>query len=147
MGKRGPHVKVEAKKAVSLSTPLPPSWLDAQALKRWEQLIPELDELGVLNRVDFGVLARYCSIWSQWVDCLAVIQIKGIKQHVLSSQGDYEKESVEFSASKKLHDSMMKIEESLGMNATSRKTLAISEKEKEEVNPFEVLRLSLKKSG
>jgi len=46
-----------------------PEWLmkDMRALAMWNHLYPILREMGVLTVVDAGVLASYCSAYSDWV--------------------------------------------------------------------------------
>jgi P27 family predicted phage terminase small subunit len=43
-----------------------PSWLDTEAKAEWRRISAELDRLGLLTRIDRGVLTRYCAAWSLW---------------------------------------------------------------------------------
>lgn len=44
--------------------PSPPSWLDREAKAEWNRVVPALDELGVLAKVDRAIVATYCTAWS-----------------------------------------------------------------------------------
>ncbi len=46
--------------------PEPPEWLDEAAREKWEELLPLLDRMGILARIDGDALARYCDTWSWW---------------------------------------------------------------------------------
>src|SRR5574341_2581882 len=44
--------------------PSPPPDLDAYALEEWERIVPDLDIMGILSRVDQTALAAYCDAWA-----------------------------------------------------------------------------------
>jgi len=44
--------------------PARPDWLDAEAAAKWDELVPELEALGLLTIVDGDCLAAYCVAWS-----------------------------------------------------------------------------------
>src|SRR5262249_38927021 len=43
-----------------------PSWLDADAKRKWRALVPELERLGLLTVVDGDALAAYCQAWAEF---------------------------------------------------------------------------------
>ena len=47
-------------------TPDCPDWLDADAKTKWFELVPRLEQMGVLTLVDQGAVARYCHLWVRW---------------------------------------------------------------------------------
>ena len=53
------HSKNEPKPAPSL--PVPPEWLQGRALEAWESVAGSLATLGVITRLDVGVLASWAS--------------------------------------------------------------------------------------
>ena len=67
--------------------PAVPGWLDREAKAEWKRITPELNRLGLLSRLDRGVLALYCDAWSKWVsargsiDALIVQGTKGDRKH------------------------------------------------------------------
>jgi P27 family predicted phage terminase small subunit len=46
--------------------PKMPSWLSAAAKAEWKRRIPELNALGVLQKVDVTILAMYCTDFAEW---------------------------------------------------------------------------------
>jgi len=66
-GKGGkPLEKCEPKPKIG--TPERPEWVDGEARKCWDQLVPQLHEVGVLTVIDGNALARYCATWVRWKD-------------------------------------------------------------------------------
>ena len=47
-------------------TPLCPHWLDADAKAKWNELVPKLEQMGVLTLIDQDAVARYCHLWVRW---------------------------------------------------------------------------------
>lgn len=44
-----------------------PDWLVGDAREEWERIVPELDRLGVLTRVDNSVLIGHCATYGEIV--------------------------------------------------------------------------------
>jgi P27 family predicted phage terminase small subunit len=59
------------------SMPKPPDWLGEKELKLWNELAPELNEIGVLTRIDAGQFAFYCFITAQASDLAVYIRENG----------------------------------------------------------------------
>lgn len=55
----------------------PPTWLDAAAKRTWNELVPELQKVGVLAVVDRGALAIACQSYADIVD--ARKKLRGVK--------------------------------------------------------------------
>lgn len=55
-------------------TPTAPAWLDTEAKAEWRRVVPELDRLGVLAKVDRAALATYCAAWSKFVQAEQLLQ-------------------------------------------------------------------------
>lgn len=47
--------------------PEPPDWLDEEARTEWNRVVPDLESMGLLSRIDRSALAAYCSVWSKYV--------------------------------------------------------------------------------
>jgi P27 family predicted phage terminase small subunit len=47
--------------------PSAPSWMEREAKAEWRRIVPELDRLGVLAKVDRAALTTYCSAWAKFV--------------------------------------------------------------------------------
>ena len=59
-------------------TPGIPTWLSNEARAEWRRVVPELDKLGLLARVDRAALATYCETWSTFVAAERLIHEHGI---------------------------------------------------------------------
>lgn len=92
MGRRGPRptptkvLELRGSKRAKLNrgepkpgpgVPEAPSWLDDESRAVWEQLVPQLEEMAVLSKIDALALARYCVLWTQWVKATKFVQRHG----------------------------------------------------------------------
>jgi len=55
-----------------------PEVLDSFGRAEWDRILPELDSLGVLARVDGAALMLYCSAYSQWVRAEVEVEFHGM---------------------------------------------------------------------
>ena len=53
--------------------PACPEWLNAEAKAEWARLVPDLETMGLLSRLDRPALAAYCQAWSRWVQAEAQV--------------------------------------------------------------------------
>lgn len=101
MGKRGPVPKPSAVKKkhgtyrpsraakdemtneVPLGRPVAPSWLDDEARKEWDRVVPILEKARVLTEADQAILASYCSAHSLSVKATRAYQKEGLMQRPL----------------------------------------------------------------
>jgi P27 family predicted phage terminase small subunit len=44
-----------------------PVWLKKESAEEWDRIIPILDSMGVLSRLDRAVVADYCTVWGRLV--------------------------------------------------------------------------------
>ncbi len=86
-------------------SPRCPSRLSPGARKVWQAIVPLLDGMGVLTKVDGFVLERYCELYCHWgqTDDLPLLL--------------------------KLNDALLKIEREFGMTPSSRPRLHVAPKE------------------
>jgi P27 family predicted phage terminase small subunit len=63
-----------ARVTASPGVPDVPDWLDDEARAEWERIVPDLDRLGVLAKVDRAAVATYCSAWSKFVAAEQLLQ-------------------------------------------------------------------------
>jgi P27 family predicted phage terminase small subunit len=64
-------VKVEA------HVPRCPDWLSPLARKEWRRTTRELAKVGLMTRLDLGLLAAYCEAMAQAIECDKYIQDQG----------------------------------------------------------------------
>lgn len=67
--------------------PDPPVWLDAEGLAVWNEITPMLDEMGVLTRIDGLALARYCSLWADWIRARQFVSRHGTTYPIKDGNG------------------------------------------------------------
>lgn len=58
--------------------PVPPSTMIPEAREEWERIVPELEQMGVLTKIDRTALASYCMAYARWVQAEADITAHGI---------------------------------------------------------------------
>lgn len=54
-----------------------PEWLTGEAVVAWDYVVPLLLGAGVLTPLDGLTLATWCTTWSRWRACLAVLERDG----------------------------------------------------------------------
>lgn len=93
MGQRGPAPKPTAlkllagnpgKRRLNTSEPQPPrgapgcpTWLDTEAKAEWRRIVPELERLGLLTKVDRAALAAFCQAWSDYKAAVQAVRQDG----------------------------------------------------------------------
>lgn len=56
----------------------PPEWLDEEALKEWERIVPLLDSVKVLTEPDLLALANYCTTASVAINATKKVNAEGL---------------------------------------------------------------------
>jgi P27 family predicted phage terminase small subunit len=74
-GKR--PLPVNEPKPVPIAPPCP-AHLDSRAKKEWKRIAPELEQLGLLTRIDMAALAAYCQSYGWWAEAGAQIKKHGM---------------------------------------------------------------------
>jgi P27 family predicted phage terminase small subunit len=57
--------------------PVCPDWLDGEAQREWDRVVPRLVRLGLATELDQALLAAYCAGWSQWRRATEVVAREG----------------------------------------------------------------------
>ena len=110
-----------------------PSCLGDAARKEWQRLSKELAELGLLTRLDRGLLAAYCQAHALWVEAVASIARYGT---MVKSPNGYPMQSPYVAVANKQVDIMVRIAAELGMTPSSRTRIRVGDKAP--ADPFEV---------
>jgi P27 family predicted phage terminase small subunit len=102
MGKRGPaptpsdilRLRGSWRGAVNKDEPKPekgapecPDWLDDYAKEAWSQLVPLLEAMGVLTKIDGHALAILCQTWARWRKAEEFIEQNGEVYPVKDADG------------------------------------------------------------
>jgi P27 family predicted phage terminase small subunit len=55
-----------------------PTWLPAEGKAEWRRVVPELDRIGMLTKVDRAALAAYCAAWALLVRATRDVEANGL---------------------------------------------------------------------
>ena len=64
-----------------------PTWLATEAKAAWKQLVPQLEQIGILTRIDGHALAVLCQTWARWRKAEQFIQDHGETYPVKHTDG------------------------------------------------------------
>ena len=96
--------------------PSRPAHLHGAAAIEWNRVVKELQEMGVLTRVDRAVLASYCVAYGHWVDAEQHLQEEGA---VIETTFGNKVQNPYLSISKRSMDQMVKFAAEFGMTPSS----------------------------
>jgi phage terminase small subunit len=48
--------------------PEAPEWMLPEAQREWGRVIAEMENLGIITKLDRSMLAAYCQMWARWVE-------------------------------------------------------------------------------
>lgn len=142
MGSRGPAPTPTAKLRLSGSwraktrtnepepdraRPTCPAWLRPEAKACWKRIVPQLEAMGVLGRIDRNALARYCELWARWRECAEFVQKHGETYPMKSKDGRVIglASFPQAKAMQSLSETLRKLEAEFGMTPAGRARLAI----------------------
>ena len=97
--------------------PACPSCLGDEARKEWKRLARELGDLGLLTRIDRGMLAAYCQAHALWVEAVRSIERYGT---MVKSPNGYPMQSPYVAVVNKQVEIMGRIAAEFGMTPSSR---------------------------
>ena len=111
-----------------------PEWLDKEAKKEWERILPLIKELPVKD-LDKGLLATYCQTYSNYKNATLQLEKEGMvieteRGTKLSSYYTVQRDSV---------NTMNSICPKLGLTVESRLKILAPSNDKEKTDPFEDL--------
>lgn len=99
-----------------------PDWLDAQGRKMWELLVPELESMRSLKRIDYFALESAVSAWSLAVQCRRRIKKYGI---TVKTSGGFPVQRPEIAIEKGARQTFHKFATELGLTSAARVRLGI----------------------
>ena len=76
MGARGPLPKPNARRrnrrevtgTATVGRPTMPGDLPTEAKAEWRRVVPELERMAYITRLDRALLIRYCTAWADWLE-------------------------------------------------------------------------------
>jgi P27 family predicted phage terminase small subunit len=106
------------------ATPTCPAYLGAEARKEWKRLSKELASLGLLTRLDRGLLAAYCQAHALWVEAVASIERYGT---MVKSPNGYPMPSPYVAVANRQVDIMVRIAAEFGLTPSSRTRIRVGD--------------------
>ena len=85
-GERGPlpnpvarrrNKRPETGREILVGRPTLPRTLTGEAAAEWRRVVPQLEQAGLIAKVDRAVLIRYCTLWADYVEIDANLQTTG----------------------------------------------------------------------
>jgi P27 family predicted phage terminase small subunit len=102
---------------------VPPAYLVGPSLDKWNEVLPGLLATGVVTNADIETLARYCTMYEQFLFCLAEIRA-GRDQIPVNDPETGELLSIKSTPAglnmHKLAASMLRIEQEFGLTPSAR---------------------------
>ena len=138
MGKRGPKPEPTiltlakgnpGKKRINTREPRPksgniqpPKYLSGESLKCWKAITPGLIDSGVMTEADVPTLARYCTMYEQWLRYLADIRAGNDVTTGYNPDGSvkYQQSSPAATMGLKLATALLRIEQEFGLTPSAR---------------------------
>lgn len=99
-----------------------PRWLSGDAKKIWREIIPQLDQMGVLCRIDRNAVARYCTLWARWREAEEFIAEKGAVYARRDSEGRVKSfaQWPQVAIAEKLATQLLRLEQEFGLTPSAR---------------------------
>ena len=144
MGKRGPAPtpsailklrgswRADANKAEpkpKAGRPKCPAWLDAYGKAAWKQLVPQLDEMGVLAKIDAQALTLLCQTWAKWRRAEEMIQKHGEVYPIKTDAGEvkYLQQSPYVAIARAAGEQLARMYREFGMTPSARSRIEVPE--------------------
>lgn len=122
--------------------PRAPAWLDAEAKVKWKELVPQLERMGVLARIDRDALARYCDTWAWWRRMRAFIDQKGETYLLRDDEGKpkYIQQLPQVAIAHKLATQLTRLEAEFGLTPAARSSIHLTVAPDRPLDAFERMR-------
>lgn len=151
MGKRGPMKKPSNLKVFKRpcretpnemqippmeGMPIAPEYFDAEATKVWNTSVCRLMELDMLRDTDIPLLETYCLQCSMLAKSAKSLKKEGLTVMVTTKSGSYEIPSPHIKIYNTANTQIQKIAAHFGFSPSTRASISMPEKPKDEDNPF-----------
>jgi P27 family predicted phage terminase small subunit len=111
-----------------------PDWISAEAKSAWEQLIPQLEQMGVLTRIDGFALTVLCQTWAEWKKSSEFVAKHGVAYPIKDDEGNitYFQQFPQVAIMHKTAATLDKYFASFGMDPAARSRITVNEPKQEE---------------
>jgi len=108
----------------------PPDWVTGKSLEKWQEVVPKLVGMGVMTNADIDTIARYCTMYEQFVKYLEQVR-RGLDVLVIrddKGKVKYMQSTPAATMMTKLAASMLRIEQEFGLTPSARTGIATTQK-------------------
>ncbi len=111
----------------SPTRPPRPRWLSADAKRMWRWLVPQLDRMGILQKIDGPLLCRYCQTWAKWKTVAEFLDKYGDTYIIKDAQGQPRifMPFPQVAMFSKLSNNLSRMEQELGMSPSARSRIQV----------------------
>ena len=111
---------------VPVEIPDCPSHLDAGAKREWKLIVPELERLGLIAKIDKAALAIYCVAYSRWESAEKELKKLGVEALTLKTPSGYIQTSPLLQISNKAQEQIRSSLADFGMSPSARSRVSIT---------------------
>lgn len=118
--------------------PYCPRWLSKRAKEEWKRIVPELEKLGLLTKIDMAALAGYCQAYARWREAEEILEREGLTmEHTNKAGATNVSLHPAFFAAQKYLAQMKAFATEFGLTPSSRSRINLPEqKEEDEFEAF-----------
>ncbi|MBI5289269.1 MAG: phage terminase small subunit P27 family [Chloroflexi bacterium] len=105
-----------------------PAWLNPDARAAWDELLPMLEGMGVLARIDGRALSRYCHLWARWRKAEMFIAERGEMYPIKDDSGQVKcfQQWPQVAIAHRLAQQLTRLEQEFGMTPSARARLQLA---------------------
>jgi len=104
-----------------------PQWLDAAARAEWSRVVPLLDAMGLVGKVDRAALTGYCVAYSRFTQAEQILNRRGLTMEMFTKAGGfYEMQRPEVAIAQKYLAIAKAFCAEYGMTASARGRMSIA---------------------
>ena len=130
--------RLPPKTTLGKSPPVMPSYLSPRAQAVWQKIVPDMERLEILDRIDEDILAQYCSAQAKYLMADSMLDDPD-DFSITSNRGE-----VMLSQWYKIYDKeasrVARLADKLGLTPSSRRRLELEFKREETKDPYDAFR-------
>jgi P27 family predicted phage terminase small subunit len=107
--------------------PTCPDWISDEAKHAWRYILPKLERMGVLSRIDRNALTRYCQLWGRWKQAELFIAKHGDTYPIKDESGKIKclQQFPQVSIAHQLAAQLTRLEQEFGMTPSARSRIPL----------------------
>lgn len=110
--------------AIKSKAPEPPEWISGIALEKWNEIVPELERLGIICKLDRALLITFCCTWQTYRESCDLIAKEGI---VITGHRDAPRKHPAYPIFRDSGNDLVRMGKLLGLTPRSRQSMDVEE--------------------